>query len=107
MNIPQEGTRQNKFKDDQRIHSKELVTEHPELGVPNPMPRGKRGLLDIDMPNTGQKIEVQCSLCGLWFETSPSLAHGYDTNPDENVWKCNDCNTGSGREHRRKRMRDR
>lgn len=89
--------RSNEFKDNQQIASNELVTKNPRLGVANPVPRGQRDLLHSDAVNTGKKVNVWCSLCGGQFQVSPALAHGFAPNKDDNVWKCNDCCSPTGR----------
>jgi len=86
----------NLFIDDKTIASHELVTDKPHLGVKNPTPRGNRGISN-EAEDTGKKMHVVCCLCNNEYEISPILAHGYSTIADENVWKCNDCCTKSGR----------
>lgn len=83
--------RVNEWADDLTIAANELVTEHPELGVANPRPRGQAE------HQTGNKILVVCSLCGKKEKVAPSLAVGWDAKPDLNTYKCNKCSTPKGR----------
>jgi len=89
--------RRNRFIDDQTLAADELVTKKPKLGVAHPMPRGNREDSDLDVSDTGRKITVWCSLCGKQFQISPALSHGFVNDKDENVWKCNDCCSPTGR----------
>jgi hypothetical protein len=93
---PMGNDHRNRFADNQTIAAKELVTKRPELGVASPIPRGSRSLLDI-APDTTGTISVVCSLCGGGFLEKEALAHGFSTDKEENVWKCDDCCTPSGR----------
>lgn len=39
-------------------------------------------------------IRVQCKTCREYSDVSPMLARGYDADPEQNRWRCNDCLTG-------------
>jgi hypothetical protein len=95
----------NKFRDDRTVAQKDIAIDQ-KLAVKDPLIRGNRQLLDIDAADTGHTISVQCSQCDVREEVSPALAHGYDTDPEENVWKCNDCCTPSGRNEEKRRRND-
>jgi len=106
LDLPKIGQRPNRFTDDQRVAKKDLVTEHPELGVAEPTPRSSRSLLeDLDATDTGSKVYVECALCHNNYSISLSLAHGYSHDPKENVWRCNTCSTQSGRRALQKQQR--
>ena len=53
-------------------------------------PRNKRKELGMNQTET---IEAVCASCGKSFNTSSSLLYGYSSNPAENRWNCNSCNT--------------
>lgn len=42
--------------------------------------------------NTGHQVEVQCCQCGKREHVASILAHGYDKDPEENTYTCNECN---------------
>jgi len=91
--------RVNQFSDDgenvsdpkgaMQAFQEELVTRHPELG--------SKGVSTTDR-DTGSLVEVQCSLCEKWERVSPMLASRYDKDPEKNTYRCNDCNTPTGRD---------
>ena len=111
------GKRQNKFGDDQQLHMNESVKDHPELGVKNPTPRNKRPKIDPSVldsaagnvaalagADTGQKINVVCSLCDKTDSVPVALAVGWHRDKPgtpirdrENTYKCNECQTPAGR----------
>jgi len=76
------------------MHSDELVSDRPELGVANPRSRSniKR--------NTANKVAVECFMCGKKEFVSSILAVGYNKAEDENTYQCNDCNSSRNREKR-------
>lgn len=90
------GKQKNKFVDDGTQFEDERVDMNPnkpELGIRKVRPRGERP----DDSNTGNKVNVVCSLCGKEESVSPLLSRGYSTNKDDNTYKCNECNSPQGR----------
>ena len=92
-NVPFDKTTvKNTFNDNINDFSDQLVTNNKKLGVANPRPRHQR-----DDGDTGAKVAVECFICGKKENVVPILANGYSPRKDENVYKCNECNTPKGR----------
>lgn len=71
------------FVDDGTQAANDSIRHNPKLAkmyVP-PRPRERKNGL----------IHAKCSVCGRELDVSPILATGYDSNPSENTFKCNDC----------------
>ncbi len=97
MSIPQ--TRKNRFNDNGKAFADEKVTtnpDNPKLGIQSIRPRG---LVRDDSlgANTGQQVDVICKLCGKQELVAARLSTGYNTDPEHNTYKCNECNTPNGR----------
>jgi uncharacterized protein YlaI len=102
MRIPRQRT--NRFRDNGKAFADEKVTvnDDPKLGVQKIRPRGNR---DANK-DTGKKVKVQCSLCDKKEEVAARLAVGYSKKPDDNTYKCNSCNSPSGRAKVMRRKRE-
>ncbi len=85
------------WKDDGVAFANEKVTEHPDdpsLGIQKVSDR--TGFRE-DGVDTSSKSEVRCSLCNKTESVASSLASGFAENKEFNTYKCNKCNTPSGR----------
>lgn len=51
----------------------------------------RAGLAEKRTQDTSKKIKVQCFICSKWEEVSPTLSRGWDKNPNDNTYRCNDC----------------
>jgi len=76
------GPRKNLFDDNLDVAADERADLHPQLGV-TPKPRTNA--------RKTSNIDVVCSLCNKTESVSPTLSHGYNTDPNHNVYKCNAC----------------
>lgn len=61
------------------------IKSDPSLGVRNPVPRGQREMVLVD---------VVCFKCGLREQVSPTLATSYSHIVDENTYRCQECIIG-------------
>lgn len=64
------------------------VKSDPSLGVRNPVPRGTREVVMVD---------VVCFKCGVKERVSPVLATSYSSVQSENTHKCENCILSGGR----------
>ena len=103
MNIP--VRRVNRFKDNKAVFADQLVSEHPELGTQTQVARGQRALIEGAI-DTGSQIDVVCSLCDKEETVSTRLAVGWNPDPKNNTYKCNDCSTNAGRARIHRKLRE-
>jgi hypothetical protein len=102
MNIPK--SRQNKFKDSMSLESKDLKKNNPKLAAM--YGDSSHRVVRDESESTGSQIHVECSLCGKEETVASSLAIGYHHIKDENTYRCNSCNTPSGRRKAERRIRE-
>lgn len=82
MLIPEPGKRPNRFQDKQK-------------SVIPPSTHTRKSVEDRQQTST--QVDVVCSLCKESGKISETLAQGYSKDPDDNTYKCNECNTPAGR----------
>lgn len=89
--------RKNKFKDDLSVQSNLTKKVNPKLNLlyGDGSSRVSRNLIEGAV-DTGNMVEVQCSLCDKWEQVAGSLAARYSSNPDDNTYRCNICCTPKG-----------
>jgi hypothetical protein len=96
---PATSKRINRFTDNLDVDSKLLKTNNPELMklYKTNIDRTKNNRpLVAGRQDTSNMVNVQCSLCQRKMQVASVLAFGYNKNPDENTFRCNDCSTPSG-----------
>jgi len=74
--------RDNRFNDNGKV-----LEEVKGIGPP-PKPRAKK---------KSHMVKVECANCHKQGIVSPVLARGYDTDPDMNRYRCNDCLSSKGK----------
>jgi hypothetical protein len=84
------GKPKNTWVDDGTEHADESVKIRPELGVPHVRKRDDSRDPNIGI-DTGKKTLVMCALCGREEVVSSRLAIGYNPDPEENTYRCNNC----------------
>jgi hypothetical protein len=95
MDIPVE--RVNKFEDDGRLCVRDKVENNKNLQKLYGDRRDRPRRTDLeDAVDTSKKIDVVCSLCDEEDNIALSLAHGYDSRPKFNRYRCTRCCTKSG-----------
>jgi hypothetical protein len=106
--VPMGGSKmQNKFKDNLSVKAGDLKKNNPLLKKIYGKAGGTRASRDlIDAPDTAKTIGVQCSLCDKKQKVTLALARGYNKDPDQNTYRCNECDTPSGRARSARRNRD-
>lgn len=102
MSIPNQRT--NRFQDNLQLESKDLKKNNPKLEAM--YGDASRRVLRDETESTGHEIDVECSLCGEHQRIASSLATGYHPSKDENTFRCNSCNTPSGRRKAERRLRE-
>lgn len=103
MSIPK--SRSNRFQDNLNLETKDLKENNPKLAAMYG-DGGSRRVLRDESESTGKYIHVECSLCGKEEDVVSSLAVGYHHSQDENTYRCNSCNTPSGRRKAERRLRE-
>lgn len=104
--IVKDGPRKNKFKDNLAVKAGDLKKNNPILKkiYGKGSTRATREL--IDAPDTGKLYAVECSLCKKAGKVTAALARGYNKNPENNTYRCTECDTPSGRAKLARRERD-
>lgn len=102
MTIPKQRT--NKFQDTLVLEAKDLKQNNPKLAAM--YGDASRRVLRDETESTGGEIDVECSLCGIQQTVASPLAVGWHPSPDENTYRCNSCNTPSGRRKAERRLRE-
>lgn len=103
MNIPKQRT--NKFQDTLSLETKDLQSNNPKLAAM--YGDASRRVLRDENESTGNEIDVKCSLCERQETVATSLAVGWHPSEDENTYRCNSCNTPSGRRKAERAIRER
>lgn len=102
MTIPSQ--RSNKFQDNLQLEAKDLKKNNPKLEAM--YGDASRRVLRDETESTGGEINVQCSLCGVHQRVATALAVGWHPSEDENTYRCNSCNTPSGRRKAERKLRE-
>lgn len=102
MTIPRQRT--NKFQDTLVLEAKDLKQNNPKLAAM--YGDASRRVLRDETESTGSEVDVECSLCGIQQRVASPLAVGWHPSPDENTYRCNSCNTPSGRRKAERRLRE-
>lgn len=101
-----QAPRKNKFKDNLAVKAGDLKKNNPILKkiYGEGSTRATRDL--IDAPDTSKLYSVVCSLCNKSGKVTAALARGYNKDPENNTYRCTECDTPSGRAKLARRERD-
>lgn len=100
------GKRPNKFRDNLAVEAGDLKKNNPILKkvYGKVGSRASRDL--IEAPDTSKLYAVQCSLCGKKQKVTAVLSKGYHKEEEQNTYRCNECNTPTGRARVARRERE-